>query len=115
MLDERRGRRRVVLLVGLPTGEQQLSDQQRLFNVARAGMEERDIDVLVLPGSNLTDADRQFLRQPPFNLAPSDVFVGYLIGKDGTLKKTFRKPVAAEALFALIDSMPMRRQEMKRS
>jgi hypothetical protein len=36
-----------------------------------------------------------------------------LVGKDGGVKLDSSTPVAADALFALIDAMPMRRQEVK--
>jgi hypothetical protein len=36
-----------------------------------------------------------------------------LIGKDGTVKLRSDKPVSSEDLFALIDSMPMRKREMR--
>ena len=36
-----------------------------------------------------------------------------LIGKDGGIKLSSDKPVTLEQLFALIDSMPMRRYEVK--
>ena len=48
-----------------------------------------------------------------FKLLPSEDFVGWLIGKDGGIKETFKKPVAASALFKTVDGMPMRKQEMK--
>jgi hypothetical protein len=36
------------------------------------------------------------------------------VGKDGGEKLSSSKPLAAEKLFATIDAMPMRRDEMQR-
>ena len=36
-----------------------------------------------------------------------------LIGKDGSVKRSASKPVAMQALYALIDTMPMRRAEAR--
>ena len=36
-----------------------------------------------------------------------------LIGKDGGVKLRSTEPVSTDELFALIDSMPMRRREME--
>jgi len=37
-----------------------------------------------------------------------------LIGKDGGVKKTWKSYVSSDELFTIIDSMPMRRREMRR-
>lgn len=39
-------------------------------------------------------------------------FAVVLVGKDGTVKKIWRDPVAPKQIFTVIDSMPMRRDEM---
>ena len=45
--------------------------------------------------------------------APSGEFTLVLIGKDGELKLKRRERTEIEDIFGLIDSMPMRRQEMR--
>ena len=40
-------------------------------------------------------------------------FLVILIGKDGGVKIKDTKPLSSDRLFALIDGMPMRQQEMK--
>lgn len=44
--------------------------------------------------------------------AKGEAFAAALIGKDGMEKGRWAEPVGEGALFALIDSMPMRRREM---
>jgi hypothetical protein len=52
------------------------------------------------------------LRQR-FRIEPGD-FAVILVGKDGGEKLREEEPVALEAIFALIDSMPMRQEKMRR-
>jgi Domain of unknown function (DUF4174) len=40
-------------------------------------------------------------------------FTIVLIGKDGTEKQRWNEPVKSKSLFALVDDMPMRQQEMR--
>ena len=42
-------------------------------------------------------------------------FAVLLVGKDGTEKFRWRKPVSAEEMFERIDAMPMRRREMEQN
>ena len=44
---------------------------------------------------------------------PRDTFTLLLIGKDGSIKRHENQAVAVDALFAQIDSMPMRQREMR--
>ena len=54
----------------------------------------------------------QSLREK-FDL-PSGEFTVLLIGKDGGIKLKHRDQIRLEDIFALIDAMPMRQQEMRR-
>lgn len=44
-------------------------------------------------------------------IKPAAAFRVRLVGKDGGVKFDSAKPVSADVLFALIDAMPMRREE----
>ena len=112
ILNEKKDNRRVVLLYGRDDAQHYLIEQQEALSEVRDGLAERDMDVIVLVASTVTEPDRQFLMHD-FKLLPSEDFVGWLIGKDGGIKETFKKPVAASALFKTVDGMPMRKQEMK--
>ncbi|WP_218136916.1 DUF4174 domain-containing protein [Hymenobacter terrestris] len=104
--------RQRVLLICAPTAtDAQLQKQRALLQPAGAGLTERDLLVLELPWASLPEADRSYLRQ--LGGSP-DSFRVLLIGKDGGVKRRDTEPVAPAALFATIDGMPMRRQEMKR-
>lgn len=117
ILAEKKDHRRVLLLYGRDAnsgspGQHHLIDQQEALNEVRDGLAERDLDVIVLIASEVVEPDRQFLMHE-FKLVPHEDFIGWLIGKDGGVKQTYKKPVSADDLFKTIDGMPMRRQEMK--
>ena len=69
-------------------------------------------------GTSLADGvpisveDTRRLRDQ-FDVAPGD-YVIYLIGKDGGIKQQGGKGMRINSLFALIDTMPMRRSEMRK-
>ncbi len=45
---------------------------------------------------------------------PATGFAVALVGKDGGVKEIWRDPVNPDRIFALIDTMPMRRDEVRR-
>ncbi|RFP64472.1 DUF4174 domain-containing protein [Hymenobacter lapidiphilus] len=106
-----RWRQRVLLICAPAATDAQLLAQRALLQAAQAGLAERDVLVrtLVVPG--LAATDRAYLRRLGVK---TDAFQVLLLGKDGGVKRRDTVPVAPAALFATIDGMPMRRQEMKR-
>ncbi len=88
------------------------------MRAASSGLAERDVvqitataDLVTVDGSasDALRADR--LRQD--YATGTDGFQVVLIGKDGGVKLRAAEPVAAGDFFALIDTMPMRRREMR--
>ena len=112
MLHQKKDHRRVLLIYGRDDAQHFTIEQQEALHEEQAGLRDRDLDVIVLIASEVPEPDRQFLMQD-FKLHPSDEYVAWLIGKDGGVKETYKKPVSTKDLFALIDRMPMRKQEMK--
>ncbi|GAB4026471.1 hypothetical protein GCM10028773_55240 [Spirosoma koreense] len=112
ILNEKKDHRRVLLLYGRDDAQHYLIEQQEALTEAKDGMTERDLDVIVLVASLVPEPDRQFLMHE-YKLNPAENFAGWLIGKDGGVKETYKKPVSSADLFKLIDTMPMRRQEAK--
>ena len=107
-----------VLLIFAPDEQSNLLQRQdAAIAAARADMIERDMAVIrVLAAGRLSidgvihdDASTSFYRR--FGVA-SDQFRVVLVGKDGTVKLDRDSVVSTAELFALIDSMPMRRYEM---
>ena len=112
ILEEKKDHRRVLLLYGRDDAQHYMIEQQEALSEERDGLAERDIDVIVLVASLVMEPDRQFLMHD-YKLLPSEDFVGWLIGKDGGVKETYKKPISAQELFRVVDSMPMRKQETK--
>jgi len=117
-LDHLRGQNRVIVMFAGAPDEAALARQQRLLSDAAAGLLERDLVVIsaskaavVVDGIEREDLDAARLRQA--YEVPRQGFQLILIGKDGGVKRRSAEPVAVDDLFALIDSMPMRRREMR--
>ena len=66
-----------------------------------------DYEIKVVPVPQADKALRQKLGVGP------NGFAVVLVGKDGGVKETWREPVAPAKIFALIDTMPMRADEVR--
>ncbi|MBB1498592.1 DUF4174 domain-containing protein [Paracoccus sp. MC1862] len=93
-MDELRWKSRPVVILARDQEDPRVAEQIAMLNAAAHGMGERDMPVL-------TD----FGGDTGFELR--------LLGRDGTLKQRFDAPAPAETLFGIVDSMPMRQEEMK--
>ncbi len=92
-------------------------EQWAILRRDQAGLEDRDMMVLTI-----TDRLTARLGETPTGLTGGDLRAFYkvpasryesiLVGKDGTRKALWRDPVEAEAIFRIIDAMPMRQIEM---
>lgn len=109
-----------LLLVFAP-GEDAPAYQQQMqhFVSETAGVEERDLRLIEMlaegtsrfNGEPVSQIDAEVVRSR-YQITP-DTFAVILIGKDGTLKRRDRTPVAAAVIFREIDAMPMRQREMQ--
>jgi hypothetical protein len=110
--------RPVVVFAGAGT-DPAIAEQQRIFARSRSGLAERDIVIVWVtgdtiqaelgPGPGLT-ANQLRAR---FGAGGSGFRI-VLVGKDGGTKLTRSTPIGLRTLFATIDAMPMRRDEMRR-
>ena len=85
-----------------------LIEQQQIFAADTEGVKERDLRLTVI--LEVSDKAKLFKR---YKIVP-DKFTFVLIGKDGGEKFRSSKIVSLQALFALIDGMPMRKDEMRK-
>ena len=113
-LAAKRGQRRVILVYAHDRTNPNLLVQQQLLTNQRKGLDERDFDQITVIGTELSAADKRYLRGGDRKLTDETTFITYLIGKDGGVKGSFSAPVAPQTLFRLVDSMPMRQSEMRR-
>ena len=109
MLDAYRWRSRVLVLSAPDPGDARLKAQRAALASARGGVGERDLVVLEAVGDG---AEAAALRER-LGL-PARTFRAVLVGKDGGAKLASDEPIPPQRLFATIDAMPMRRNEMRR-
>ncbi|WP_247236836.1 DUF4174 domain-containing protein [Telluribacter sp. SYSU D00476] len=103
---------RIVLVYAPGEESDYYKEQLRLLDSAPGELTERDIVVITCLKDRLSLKDQGYLIRQ-YQSKP-EAFGVWLIGKDGSVKLQSERPVSQEKLFGLIDSMPMRRAEMKR-
>lgn len=108
------------LVVFAPSNQSaNLVRQKRIITANRAGFANRDMVIVTVVGDRVTS---RFGRGPGMNAdrlrkrygVGRGQFRALLVGKDGGVKLSSGSAIGADRLFGLIDSMPMRRQEMRR-
>lgn len=111
-----------VLLVFSANGDPRLHTQLAQLQAGEHGFRERDLLVVPvldkpaallasgLPIAILTPSQAAIARH---RFQAGGSFSVVLLGKDGSEKFTSRQPLPSPRFFRLIDSMPMRQQEMK--
>jgi len=118
-LDQYRLKNRLVLIFAPSSVDASYLKQKKELGGKAYELEDRDIIIVELLESGkstigklpLTNEQQSYLRKE-FEI-PDDDFTFLLIGKDGTAKLRSTETVSTDNLFALIDSMPMRREEMR--
>lgn len=111
-----RWERRILLIFGKESSQAVL-DQGDRIHARQADADARDLTVLTVVGGIVSNSGSGeslppagALRQQ-FRIDEQVPFTVILIGKDGEEKLRDNRPIAADDLFALIDSMPMRLRE----
>jgi hypothetical protein len=119
-LDPYRWQNRVLLVFAPSDNDGRLSATRNLAREHSRGFEDRHLITVVAltegeapEGQPLGRIQTDSLREQ-YGIGPSD-FAVFLIGKDGGVKLRLERPPRATELFELIDSMPMRQQEMRAS
>jgi hypothetical protein len=112
-------KKRPLVVFAESDGSPLLAEQRQIVSRYRSDLNKRDVVVVWVVGRTLSTE----LGPPPssnatslrarYNVADGE-FRAVLVGKDGGEKLSSSKPLAAEKLFATIDAMPMRRDEMRR-
>lgn len=119
-LENYKWQKRPLLLFAPASDNPHLVNQKESIDSHLDALQERDIVVLeiigpdnglYLNGKLQPDKQGNALRER-FD-APADAFTVILVGKDGNDKLRKQAPVEVTQLFELIDSMPMRQQEMR--
>ena len=116
------GDRRTVVAFGTP-GSEKMVRLERLVDGARCRLVDRDVDVRLVDVADLeafgADAaavgDGSSARLARMRGPDAGPFELVLVGKDGGVKARADDPDALGAFLERIDTMPMRRAEMRRS
>lgn len=110
--------KRVLLVFAPDLGNAEFRRQNAVLEAAGDGLMDRDMTVIRAFANNYLSVDDRGYEQPAtsyyrrFVVKPGEFRV-ILVGKDGTIKLDRDRFVDDGDLFALIDSMPMRRHEMR--
>jgi hypothetical protein len=112
-LEAMQWKKRVVVVYCPKVSDAEFNLQKKWLGQVGKDIMERDLTVIDCIESSLTTEDALHLKER-FQYTPNH-FCFWLIGKDGEVKLISNKPVKPEQLFGLIDSMPMRREEMKKN
>ena len=117
-LDALRWKNRVFLLFSHSESDASFQSQKKGLAFGAEGVVERELVILEITEQGQSRAGNQLLSEKSvqeirkrFGLQ-TGTFQVLLIGKDGGVKLRSSEPVSTKDLFGLIDSMPMRRQEM---
>jgi hypothetical protein len=102
-------RKQRVLVVVAPAGDPAAETQRRIYEASAKGMSERSI--VLTEAVDDTERSRQIRSRLS---AEGSRFQVFLIGKDGHTAASSTKPLSAEDVFARVDAMPMRQDEMRR-
>lgn len=95
-----------------PTDQDATYKQQKeLLGKETAELDDRDMLIIDALEDQLSQPDKAYL-QSELGVS-SGAFAAVLIGKDGGVKLKQTRPITTKALFAIIDGMYMRKQEMK--
>ena len=114
-LNDYRWKNRLLFVLN-PDGQEPLRHEQvELFRDQSNALKERQLLIMILHQGRLTDIEGKDYLLDPAELAFNNFKGVILIGKDGGTKLREPFTVDPQIVFNLIDSMPMRRAEIKAS
>jgi len=119
-LEDYKWKNRILVLVDEATDTDAIQSQLQALTAEEAALLDRDLRIFLVAKNNvsyqngkLSDISAENLRQK-LNI-PLEFKGLLLIGKDGGVKMKKEFLVDPETIFSLIDGMPMRRAEMRKS
>jgi len=111
---------RVLIITAVSPTNVGYKEQNQILNSGKKGMKERDLVIYRLYTDHWLDPSKSPLNEKQAEAIydrydiPRNTFSVVLIGKDGGVKMRKNDLVTTKEIFDLIDSMPMRQQEMRR-
>ncbi|MEN8788441.1 MAG: DUF4174 domain-containing protein [Flavobacteriaceae bacterium] len=114
-LDQFLWKNRLIFIMNPDVDQHGDHPQLKTFEGSGPAMKDRDVRIFIVRENEVLDHNGQAVKWIG-NTVPDTFYKGIvLIGKDGGIKLKRPFVVSAEEIFDLIDSMPMRRAEMKNS
>jgi Domain of unknown function (DUF4174) len=116
-LDRYRWQNRILLVFAPDADSALYRRQQEMLLVAERGLNERDMVIIFVIRDTVSTKGRPAAAvvavdlRDAYGVLPHEFRV-VLIGKDGDVKLRQEEPISMADLFALIDAMPMRKQEI---
>jgi hypothetical protein len=110
-LNEMQGKNRIILLYAPQPNDTAYLQQKRWLSDNKSNLLERDLVIIDCVANQLSDQDTRYLAAH-FSYKPNQ-FGLWLIGKDGGTKLSTQQATPPQQIFDLIDTMPMRRAEMR--
>jgi Domain of unknown function (DUF4174) len=99
---------RRILIFAPDSANVSLKTQNQIFKKSDSGCVERNI---IVETHIFKPKSRKIFDK--YQISPQD-FTVILIGKDGFVKLRSKEIVSAERIYALVDAMPMRKDEMRK-
>ena len=120
-LEKHKWKERVLIVTASSPSNVGYKRQDQLLTKGKKGMKDRELVIYRLyadhwlgPKNTALSNDEAQIIYKKYDIN-SDTFSVVLIGKDGGVKMNKNDIVSTRELFQLIDSMPMRQQEMRKS
>ncbi|WP_375172676.1 DUF4174 domain-containing protein [Pseudooceanicola sp.] len=104
-LSDYRGSERLVVIFAPSLDDPKMKQALAALRLAEPGLDDRDVVVLTDTSPEADSLMREKLNPEGFTML--------LVGKDGGIKMRTQDVMSPEEIFATIDAMPMRRQEMQ--
>ena len=118
-IDHHRWNDRLILIFNSEIDGPSIVRQMELFQNQEPELQDRDLFIYQISPTGVKNPDGQTDHKTAkwfydrYGIS-KNTFQVLLIGKDGGEKLRADNPIAPEKIFALIDTMPMRRAEMRR-
>jgi hypothetical protein len=113
-LSDFKWKNRVLLLMDNGVNTQNIDQQIEAFKNHSAAFQERDLVYFIITPKSIYNSEKTPIKLGGLDAHQKNNFKGLiLLGKDGGIKLKESFVVSAEVIIALIDSMPMRRSEIK--
>lgn len=109
---------RVLVIFAKDDSDNDLAEQRRRLAGVEPDITERQMAVIEIVGGEAkavlgADVDVSAAEMKTYLRKDDARFEVFLLGKDTGIKLRASEPVSANTVFSLIDTMPMRRQEMR--